>query len=193
MNPYRARVLWASLLATAVVSCSEPLAPAVPGKLLFEIEVTSSGLGLFWRGYSVDAEGHVYAWDVFAAGASELRPSDSNVFTGEQLQAKYAHGRTLVATLPAGEAESRYAEVGAALRGRLTGIKMGCPDVAFERYYALVYDPAGDRYTRVLLHQSGAAGRANTSPAARDLYHWLVKVTTGGEVSGPSVCDPYGG
>jgi len=188
MIPFRTRLLPAALpLVLAITSCSEPLAPTpAPGRLLFESEWTSV-LVPYWGGYSVDADGRVWSYD---SGPDPIAIPRGDVYTAAELELKYAQNRHLRAQLRDGETVARYDEVGAVLKAGVTEAKPACPDLAIERFYALVYDARHDRYTRVLLHVRGGVGQENTAPEASDLYRWLLQVTEEGYY-GPNECDPY--
>ena len=192
MIPLRTRLLPATLplVLAAATSCSDPVGSApTPGPLLFEVEEV--GTGPFWGGYSIDAQGGVYSYD---SGPNPITIPEGDVYTAAELQLKYAQNRRWRAKLPDGETERHYAQARSALRARLTEAKPGCPDLAVERYYVLVYDRVYNRYTRKLLHMRGGVGQANTAPEALDLYHWLALVTNEGYSdgsNGPNECDPY--
>ena len=177
MIQLRPRLLSAVLslvLPLAAASCAEPLTPPSPGPLLFEVEAINYAWGRHWSGFVVDAQGQVYAYELVAP--TEM-PPERDEFTAAELEAKYAHGRRLVTTIPATEAASRYGRVGAALSGLATAPLNVCFDAGVVRYTALLYDASTGRYRRLLLHQRGDWARTNTSPAARELYRWLAGVT----------------
>jgi hypothetical protein len=189
MIPFRMRLLPAALpLVLAIASCSEPLAPTpAPGRLLFESEWTGTGADRWWAGYSIDADGRVWS---YGSGPDPVAIPEGDVYTAAELALKYAQDRHLRAQLRDGETVARYDEVGAVLKAGLTEAKPGCPGLAIERFYALVYDARHDRYTRVLLHVRGGVGQENTAPEASDLYRWLLQITEEG-YNGPNECDPY--
>src|SRR3982751_2224623 len=176
------------VLSLSAASCAEALTPPpAPGSVLFEVESVNFAWGRNWNGFVVDAEGRVYAYDL---GDTNLLPAESDVFTAAELEAKYAHKRRLVTTVAAAEAAARYARVADALPGPLTPPKGVCADAGTVRYSALLYDASAGTYRRLLLHQRGDVAQANTSPAARELYHWLAQVTS--TSAGAESCNPFG-
>lgn len=183
------RVGWPlTLLALALGSCSEPLAPATPGPLLFESEWTGTGPSPFWSGFSITADGGVYSYD---SGPNPIALPAGDEFTAAQLQAKYAQNRHYRAQLPEGETLSWYRATATEVRrAGLTEPAPGCPDLAVERFYVLIYDSAKDRYRRVLLHARAGMAQASTARDAHDLYLWILKVT-GEDYNGTNECDPY--
>ena len=182
----RPRLLTA-VCALALASCAEPLTPPEPGQFLFEVEYANSAWGWSWNGYVVDAEGHVYSYDL---DDTHQFPPAADEIPAAELEGKYAHRRALVRSVSAAEVQARYAQVGGALAGTLTPEQGVCADAGIARYTALIYDASSGTYRRLLLHQRGDIARTNTSPAARDLYHWLADVTGTHWSSG--VCDPFG-
>jgi hypothetical protein len=179
-------LLLSAVLALSAASCTEPLAPPEPGTVLFEVEYVNFAWGRSWHGFTVDADGRVYTYDV---SDTNQWPSDDEVIPAAELEAKYAHHRRLVASVSPTEAAARYARVGDALAGSITPPQGVCADAGGTRYSALLYDADTGTYRRLLLHQRGDVARTNTSPAARDLFHWLADVTdTAGDAA---VCDPY--
>jgi hypothetical protein len=190
MAHFRPRLLSIALplvLSLSAASCTESLALPDPGSVLFEVEYVNFAWGRSWNGFVVDAEGRVSSYDL---GDTNLWPPEGDVFTATELEAKYAHQRQLVTTVAASEAASRYARVADALAGSITPPKGACFDAGTVRYSALLFDASTGTYRRLLLHQRGDVGQTNTSPAARELYHWLEQVTS--TDVGAKVCDPYG-
>ncbi|MFL5541535.1 MAG: hypothetical protein ACJ8J0_21285 [Longimicrobiaceae bacterium] len=188
MTLLRSRSLSVALpLALSLVgaSCNEPLAPPEPGAVLFEVEYVNGAWMPTWNGFVVEADGKVFSYNL--DGAS-LVPADDDHFTAAELEAKYAHHRKLVRAVSASEAATMYARVGDALAGTVTPPQGVCADAGITRYSALLYDESTGTYRRLLLHQRGDEARTNTSPAARELYQWLIDVTSTG--AGAGVCDP---
>jgi len=181
---FRPRLL-SAIAALALASCAEPLTPPEPGEYLFEVEYVNFAWGFSYHGFVVGGDGRVYSYDL-----SDTRqpPPAGDEFTPGELQAKYAHRSALVGSVSAAEAQSRYARVADALAGALTPEQGACADAGTTRFTALVFDAATGKYRRVLLHQRGDVARTNTSPAARELFHWLADVTGNGL---STVCDPF--
>lgn len=181
-------------LATAVIvltaaSCSDVFGGDFPepGSVLFEVEYQNSAWGWDWHGFWIDAEGRVFSFDV---PENRWDRADGEVFSERMLRDKYDHGRELVKTLPPGEAEAKYALVGAVVQGALSERRGVCADAGTMRFSAMVYDPMSATYRRVLLHMRGDQAQTNTSPAARELLRWLEEVT--GTANPGGHCDPFG-
>lgn len=187
MTLIRSRLLSALLplaMSLAAASCAEPLTPPAPGQLLFEVEAINFAWGKSWQGFVVDAQGQVFSYDL---SNTDLMPPQGDRFSAAELEAKYAHQRRRVGSVSAAEVASRYARVDAALSGSITDPKGFCADAGGVRYTALIYDEDTGTYRRLLLRQVGDVAQANTSAAARDLYHWLGDVTG----TGTGGCDPF--
>ncbi|HEX8243838.1 MAG TPA: hypothetical protein VF541_10090 [Longimicrobium sp.] len=181
-------LLAAAVTALVAASCSEATIPVPPEaeSPLFEVEYINYAWAPTWEGFYVDREGRVFSYDLGGSRDQELADS---VLTPAQLARKYEHGRTLVKTLPAGEAERMYERVGAAQFGPFTEQKFACADAGGRQYSAWIYRESDGRYHRLLLHLRGDLAQANRSPAARELYHWLEDAT--GTADPGAGCDPY--
>jgi len=176
------------LLPLAAAACADPLTPPPPGRFRFEVEYVNFAWGFSYHGYVVDEEGHVYSYDL---GDTQQQPPAGDEFSAADLEAKYAHRRALAGSVSAAEVQSRYARVGDALAGTLTPEQGVCADAGTTRYTALIYNQDTGTYRRLLLRQNGDVARTNTSPAAAELFRWLVGVTTPGASS--TSCDPFDG
>jgi hypothetical protein len=179
-----------AVLATAAwVWTGQATPPSQPeASPLFEVEFVNFAWGRVWRGTWIDHDGHVYSFDLGRARESGYGDS---VMTAARLTRKYDHERTLVKTLPPGEAAGRYALVARAARGPFSAEREACADAGTARFSAWIYHAADGTYHRLLLHQRGDVAQANLSPAARELYHWLAGVT-GSPTRGAS-CEPFAG
>ncbi|HEU4558138.1 MAG TPA: hypothetical protein VFS20_09820 [Longimicrobium sp.] len=153
---------------------------------LFEVEMRNSAWGFHWSGFYVDAEGRVYQWDRSKQPNSALADS---VLTPAQLAAKYSSERSLVKTLPEGEALQRYQLVPQAAVAQLAELKGMCADAGTVRFGAWVHSAQDGKYHRVLLHMRGDMATTRQSEAARTLWKWLDQVLENGD----TFCDPYAG
>lgn len=190
MTRVRSRSILAAAAVVALVAgaCSNAinfLPPEDPEAPLFEVESRNAAWAFHWSGYYVDGEGRVYRWNRSQGGPDEAL-SDS-VLTPAQLAAKYTPNRTLVKTLPAGEALQRYQLVSEAARGDLAELKMACADAGGLTLSAWVHDPADGNFHRILLHQRGDMATTRRSAAARTLWRWLDQVVENNFTG----CDPY--
>ena len=181
------RMLIPAALALAAAACTESLVIADPpaeDSPLFEVEFRNFAWGPVWNGFYVDRQGRVYRYDL---GASRNAAYADSVMTPQQLAAKYDHARTLVKTLPDGEASAKYELVARAAAGGYTEPHGVCADAGGEQFSAWMYDAGDGKYHRLLLHLRGDVAQANKSDAARALYQWLENVT-GTAADG---CDPF--
>ncbi|HEX9936949.1 MAG TPA: hypothetical protein VGB15_07495 [Longimicrobium sp.] len=190
MTRFRSRHILAAaaaVLALATGAC-EPADNLLPPEFqvpLFEVESRGGNFlpGTQTAGYYVDAEGRVVRYN--------HNPTDEalgdSVLTPDQLQRKYATGRTVLKTLSPGEVSQRHQTVPAALAGPLAELKTVCADAGVLKFSAWVHNNVDGKYHRVLLHQRGDVATTRQTAAARALWQWLDEL---GEDNFTG-CDPY--
>ncbi|HEX6368975.1 MAG TPA: hypothetical protein VF006_08580 [Longimicrobium sp.] len=123
------------------------------------------------RGIYVDSGGAVFSFQHGSDDHALLRVHADSM-TEQALLARFAPGRTRVATVPAAEMAERYAQVLQAREGTLSEPRNLGADMGDTVTRCFLPDAAGV-YREVLLRQSGDWERENTSPAAAELSAWL--------------------
>ena len=175
-----------SAAALAVMGGMSACAPAIVDPpttgqaYLFEVSYVNFAWGLRWVGIVIEADGAIVAYE----REEPWVPAQWESFTGEELAEKYAPNRRTIGHVPSDDLLERLARVGDIGDG-YESPNLACADAGGVSYEAYAYDPAGGRYTPIVVRQEGDLIRQNTSGAGRELAEWLIAVA--GETAIPEL------
>lgn len=169
------RIILALNIALVLAGCqllidSDSDAEAVKQKVLFEIQYINHAWGFVHHGVYVDRTGAVYRYD---REGEPWRAERDSSFTEAELLDKYSRGRERIGQIDTETLSERVTWIDAAAGGRLTAPDFVCNDAGVLSFLAYQYDAETQRYTPVILRQSGDLFRENTSSRAEQLVTWL--------------------
>ncbi|SDF42725.1 hypothetical protein SAMN04487996_110272 [Dyadobacter soli] len=166
-------ILFFSILAALVVSCSDDVVVDNDQEVYFEIHYTNQAWGNQFKGFLIDKQGQVRTYDKPASWNDiEL----TQTLSKEQMEANAA--QTTVSSTKIGSADLvQYME----LAGKITGENLSKPvnggaDLGLTRFYSYTYDAGKKTYSHTLLRQTGNVIIHNQDANAKEVADWLTKV-----------------
>ena len=172
----------AALMMPFLVSCSDIIESNDIGSVLLEIELINYAWTPVHFGYVVEADGDVFRYDRQGALWEE-----QDVYSPDELDAKFSPNRQLVTTRPATEVNAVASRIADLPARNLSQPKSQCADAGALTYRAYKYNAPLARYIPVLLRVEGDWARQNTSAVAQELISYIRSLALHQEFPG---CDP---
>jgi hypothetical protein len=145
-----------------------------PGQeIYFEVEGLNYAWGIYHAGILIDSLGMVRGYD--HPGKWNFQDALGNI-SGSKMKENIEQTDTLITLIPKDTLYKYINKIYSASEGHLTDPVIKMVDAGVTRYSAYLYDLKTDKYSVILLKQTGDQFIDNQSQEANQIYNWLIRI-----------------
>lgn len=168
--------IWLFALILMLVGCSNDLYLLQPSqKVLFHFEQSNFAWGRFQKGWFIDDEGYVRAYQ---QPSTWNYPDSMGFLSKSDMDENLAFADSVCFKVDDKVLVEHVKLIGKASEGKLSEMVNEMCDFGSIVYYCYKYDSKKQRYQTFLLDMRGDNRQFNNASESKNLYDWLLKLNT---------------
>lgn len=167
-------ILLSLLFLPLFMSCDSALYEVQSGqKAVFQFEQSNFAWGQFQRGWFIDSEGYVRAYE---QPQHWMYEDHTNCISKSDMDANFLYADSVCFRIDASVLSKKVELIKKASEGKLTDPVNRMADFGAITFRCFTYDTAAQKYQSFLLSLTGDVEIQNTSEEAKELLKWLLEI-----------------